>query len=980
MCFSNADDGQDQNDQESSQDEEDHNMDLLEEVEFDHDDQDQGTSQDQSSQQQSERNKEEQDMDQQVEEQGMDQQVENKYEGEQDHEGNVQQIEQDHGKGWQVETDNDQKGSKDQGPSDQETSQQQNDRDKQDQDKDQQGEQDKYNKCNNQQEEHQDQVPYGEQQSDQQHIEREGQDMKDQQVEEDKNEEQQVELGNVHLLEQDHKKDWQVETDNDQKGSKDQGPYDYQETSQQQNDRDKQDQDMDQQGEQDKYNKCNNQQEKHHDQLLYEQQSDQQHILEREGQDMKDQQVEEDKYEEQQVDLGNVHLIEQDHEKDWQVETDNDQKGNQDEETDQQQSDRDEQDKDHQVEQDQMEQQTEQNQEKENPDQGQEMRSKKREEREILKAFGMRRRVLKLKKEPYRGNKRAVSVDVEEDIIDFYNDDLNVMHVPNKKHVSKRTGRVAVISNKTVRKQHQDYVAKSGRQIGKTAFYKRRPKYVKPKSKLKFVQNLCEKCENLELKINSLRRQWPGCPFSDKYGLIDHLLCTKDKDRYHKRDCYEGKCKACQQRIQDFATDLQEKLPSKMTFFHWQVVKETTSDGKIVSRKWRVKLETTKVEFIENLTEPLFGVAMHLHKACWQHQQYSKKIQAMKPNEVLIAMDYAEKWRTTWQCEVTQAHYGYKTVTVFPMVTHYQCPVCPKVVKESIIIVSDSKVEDADHAASYVEIATDHLENNRNIKIDRIIQKSDNCAKQFKGNRAFYRLTENKHKTEHMFTEPGHGKCTCDGEGAVVKTYVTEFVKSYPEALVENAEDFKEACNPILTKGNMGIHELHDKSKVIRTMMVSNETKETSVPPLRSIPGTTSIKHLKALEAGKVSVRDQSCFCAGCENDTECQNSGHVDDFIQHDLHSRSNKRTSPQYEKKKEKERKVHNQRKKGPQSENARTKKKPAQQRRQARARNSGPPSENPRRKRKPDNVPKASQELQPGISSQGNTSQPSRLDQKL
>ena len=60
----------------------------------------------------------------------------------------------------------------------------------------------------------------------------------------------------------------------------------------------------------------------------------------------------------------------------------------------------------------------------------------------------------------------------------------------------------------------------------------------------------------------------------------------------------------------------------------------------------------------------------------------------------MLGMDFSEKWRTSWQWEVTSAHYGYKLVSVFPIVAHYPCPLCSVIVKDAIIIASDDAKND----------------------------------------------------------------------------------------------------------------------------------------------------------------------------------------------------------------------------------------------------------------------------------------------
>ena len=82
-----------------------------------------------------------------------------------------------------------------------------------------------------------------------------------------------------------------------------------------------------------------------------------------------------------------------------------------------------------------------------------------------------------------------------------------------------------------------------------------------------------------------------------------------------------------------------------------------------------------------------------------------------------------------------------------------------------------------------------------------------------------------------MFFGSGLGKSLMDGEGAVVKTFVTEAVKA-GHVEVQSAVDFKEASKPLCHDEN--VHEQHLAKKAIRTTMVVEGEEANELPHTRT--------------------------------------------------------------------------------------------------------------------------------------------------
>ena len=78
----------------------------------------------------------------------------------------------------------------------------------------------------------------------------------------------------------------------------------------------------------------------------------------------------------------------------------------------------------------------------------------------------------------------------------------------------------------------------------------------------------------------------------------------------------------------------------------------------------------------------------------------------------------------------------------------------------------------------FIAAARRHLTDVRKLVITKETHYSDQCASQYKSQcqNVFYTLSQANVPTQHEYFCPGHGKSLMDGEGAVVKSHVTNAV------------------------------------------------------------------------------------------------------------------------------------------------------------------------------------------------------------
>lgn len=149
----------------------------------------------------------------------------------------------------------------------------------------------------------------------------------------------------------------------------------------------------------------------------------------------------------------------------------------------------------------------------------------------------------------------------------------------------------------------------------------------------------------------------------------------------------------------------------------------------------------------------------------------------------------------------------------------------------------------------------------------------------------FYRLGTAKIPIQHEYFAPGHGKSLMDGEGAVVKSHVSNLVKSL-DCQVQNAEDFVSACKTFNDPEN--VHEQHINKKSPRTVLLVNDQKDLSAIQSRRVPNSRKLFSIRNIpgKPGLIEGRNLTCHCEGCAAypRTTCDSSAHVDHFVKYNL------------------------------------------------------------------------------------------------
>jgi hypothetical protein len=459
---------------------------------------------------------------------------------------------------------------------------------------------------------------------------------------------------------------------------------------------------------------------------------------------------------------------------------------------------------------------------------------------------------------------------------EFFKDESNVIYNPDRKKVSKKTGLPTVYCKKSLKAAHADFLNQHDTRMSFSTFYKLKPKNLKSQKTILWNQCLCETCENVALKIKAVKGVNPASSLQNKYHVAGLTLCEPHVSN-NNRQCYERSCSKCS--TQNLKQVLEQELCGKSEI-QW---KEWIDNDK--KKNLIVKKSSTNA-FIAQFCKNVEVLPHHLFTSDWQHKQYKASQRKIQEGDIVIGMDFSENYRTCYQNEIASAHFSYNQISIHPMVCWYKCPQenCHEIIKESIIGVADDLRKDAVAVNAFVGSARNHLITNRGINIKREIRWSDNCSAQYKSQRPFYTLSEENKEVSHNYFGSSHGKSQMDGEGAVVKNYVQNKIKS-EACVVKTAGEFVAMFE---ATEDVDVHSRHGHKLPLRTVVLVDRMEDREYPKTKTLIGTHKMHCVQSMgERGYIKARNLSCMCDGCwsgKDEIPCDNMKFVDSFVVHQI------------------------------------------------------------------------------------------------
>ena len=120
-----------------------------------------------------------------------------------------------------------------------------------------------------------------------------------------------------------------------------------------------------------------------------------------------------------------------------------------------------------------------------------------------------------------------------------------------------------------------------------------RPKHIKVKWKAPWVQGLCIKCENMDMRLQSLCRAKPGIDcLRSVFTLSTQSLCVPQPcpggNKFNKKICAERQCPRCgvSKLEQDLVTQLSDSLSTNVEWLVCESAESPRKNNRQEEEKW----------------------------------------------------------------------------------------------------------------------------------------------------------------------------------------------------------------------------------------------------------------------------------------------------------------------------------------------------------------------------------------------------------
>lgn len=363
---------------------------------------------------------------------------------------------------------------------------------------------------------------------------------------------------------------------------------------------------------------------------------------------------------------------------------------------------------------------------------------------------------------------------------------------------------------------------------------------------------VCIKHENMQLKLNSLKRE----KIVDFKDLNDILLSSSCD--INSRDCMFGKCEKCNNKLIKYNSFEEDR---ETTWLQWvrvdheyQKTDIQTNTKKICTTKKTIKeikrgmIDKLKQDFEDDI--PIFK----LHYFIMMHQinEYNKITRTLSSakNECSIHCDFSENYQCKYAREIQAVHFGasHSQITLHTGIIYYSNG-------ESQTFCTVSPCNDHQPGAIWAHLSPVIKMAKEKIPDMQIIHFwSDGPSSQYRQKKIFFLMNVhtkelNLNYTTWSFFESGHGKGVADGVGGAVKRMLDREV-AYGADIVTAQDAFD---------------ILENRMKSVKCFFIREEeiiSKTDKIPSnLPTLVGTMKIHQIISQSSGVIRYRDLSCFC-----------------------------------------------------------------------------------------------------------------------
>lgn len=439
---------------------------------------------------------------------------------------------------------------------------------------------------------------------------------------------------------------------------------------------------------------------------------------------------------------------------------------------------------------------------------------------------------------------------------DFLDRDDNSSCLPGKRDSTKtktETKQTRVL-NDYLYNLHLKFKAENpGVKTSLTTFSSYRPRYVKLVQYSARKTCLCQKHQNIALKIKGLKT----------IGVIT----TENPDQMIK-----------QYSDEEIVGKIQNCSAETIKFSQWKR-KEVEHKGRLTKRMLITQEDMPKHEFLGNFKKELIEFRNHTSRVKSQFEQIQRLKEKLPPTHAICQMDFAENYSCGHADEIQTAYFDKCSVTLHPVVL-YMRNLEYQLVHESFIYVSDTQSHNTGTVYAFMKKITERLKH-EHPRIECVHYITDSPTSQYRNKNTMY-LVANHFQLLGMnaswqFWEAGHGKGPCDGVGGSSKRLADLAVKRQT-AVIQSAEDYfnwgKSLTNS-QTKYVFVPKEECDKAY--------NELLAINVKPIK---GTLEVHSVFPAGNNEVFVKQTSCFCEECFSNGEFM--AKCEGWIKHKIVSQS--------------------------------------------------------------------------------------------
>lgn len=460
--------------------------------------------------------------------------------------------------------------------------------------------------------------------------------------------------------------------------------------------------------------------------------------------------------------------------------------------------------------------------------------------------------------------------ELRQEVVEFYNDDLNSTAAPGVKDVIKR-GKITYqkrFLREPVYVLHRKFVKETGHQISRATFYNLKPIYVSQQKVQARDTCLCKQHSNFKFMLTKLHQlQLVDTESSSEF--IASICCDSTN-----KSCAFGECPKC--KNYKLEIDALEDGDKMVKYYQWTrepfekegAKQENSNNYKIPVRN---EITCTVTELVQNFNEGLSSFKHHVYTADHQIQNLQEKKKKLKKNEVLMKVDFSQNYVCKLHKEIKDAYYGgaKKQVTIHSGVIYFLNE-DEKLECQSFATVSENYRRDAASIWSHLKLIFQHLKN-KLPHIDTLHVQSDGPTNQYKNKSNFYlfyyycKLFKFKNYTWN-FTGSGHGKSEADGAGAAVKQHCDRLVARGKD--ITSVDDLISRlqaadCKVMVIKVPEDYFEKNDK--IIAKQSPKPIQKSNSVHQVIYTNGKTG-----KTKKGDICLRFRYLSCEECEFD-KCQ-------------------------------------------------------------------------------------------------------------